>query len=793
MSQSDETDSQAMASIQSRESIEPTSQPEASIAVDNQSDTELDTITSHIEKSMADSDLMEGNDDCVASDICSLDDEGLRDHYDAIILGTGLTESILAAAISRTGRLVLHMDQNEYYGRNEASHYLESFLEVAGKGLADDVSQNDDTELSGGVSIKFQTNLHVPRFRTIALKRPEVIEAAKRTQEESKSAENDATKIDIPDENGVIEGSEIATEASEPVDSKESMMQTTEEVIVSAENKVDDDTKADEEETVRPNIYKLSPFNIDFPGNGLLLGSGIVVDCLIKSDVSKYLEFQSMEGLYFIKEPSSSEAPVISTVPRSRGEVFKSDLLSVLEKRSLMKFLQFVSDWGREREGIRSTCLNEKDLAQGRSLHRPQNKDSSISAPDGAVDFDKYHQKSFQQTLSDYNLSSKLQEIIYHSLCLYSRPISSAENSISSYQGLSDLYSHIVSLGRFGDGAFLAPTFGLGDISQAFCRMSAVWAGVYILRRCISSVTIQNEEIAKTDVEIIENKPRRSLRKNLMVIDSTGRQYSCTDFICHADDYVNPCIESKPSISSNRDILTYTAIFDMPLLPTARSVGIIPPKTSGFNNTSNIFIIQKDSTTLTTPPGYYSISILMEIQYPSSLSKSERDCLDGDNVDLVSKVVQYLLKDSDISHELCSAITIRPLYEEQYLEEVNDMKNHIWVTGQTICGVSMGSYVQQAEKIFSKMYPGEEFLKAYMTVDTGDDDGNQRFDMDEEYDFSRLEKALNEIGNEKNGPDAVPLGEAAVAVDPTASANNPQHKSSADMADSSDSSSDDDN
>ncbi|KAF6034658.1 CHM [Bugula neritina] len=50
------------------------------------------------------------------------------DAFDAIILGTGLSESILAAALSRVGYSVLHLDRNTYYGELESTHSLNGLL-----------------------------------------------------------------------------------------------------------------------------------------------------------------------------------------------------------------------------------------------------------------------------------------------------------------------------------------------------------------------------------------------------------------------------------------------------------------------------------------------------------------------------------------------------------------------------------------------------------------------------------------------------------------------------------------
>jgi len=38
------------------------------------------------------------------------------DNFDLLIDGTGLTESILAAAVAWTGKKVLHVDKNTFYG-----------------------------------------------------------------------------------------------------------------------------------------------------------------------------------------------------------------------------------------------------------------------------------------------------------------------------------------------------------------------------------------------------------------------------------------------------------------------------------------------------------------------------------------------------------------------------------------------------------------------------------------------------------------------------------------------------
>ena len=53
--------------------------------------------------------------------------DSLQDEFDVIVLGTGLPESIVAAACARAGKSVLHVDPNDYYGSGWASFWFTSW------------------------------------------------------------------------------------------------------------------------------------------------------------------------------------------------------------------------------------------------------------------------------------------------------------------------------------------------------------------------------------------------------------------------------------------------------------------------------------------------------------------------------------------------------------------------------------------------------------------------------------------------------------------------------------------
>jgi RAB protein geranylgeranyltransferase component A len=48
-------------------------------------------------------------------------------------------------------------------------------------------------------------------------------------------------------------------------------------------------------------------------------------------------------------------------------------------------------------------------------------------------------------------------------------------------EGLAATQKFLLSLGRFGNTPFLWPMYGSGELPQAFCRLCAVFGGVYYL------------------------------------------------------------------------------------------------------------------------------------------------------------------------------------------------------------------------------------------------------------------------------------------------------------------------
>ena len=78
--------------------------------------------------------------------------------------------------------------------------------------------------------------------------------------------------------------------------------------------------------------------------NRLLFCRGSFVDALVQGDVAKYLSFQTVSETIALYRGGDAEEVQALSVPCSKSEVFKSKKFKVVEKRQLMKFLQFCMD-----------------------------------------------------------------------------------------------------------------------------------------------------------------------------------------------------------------------------------------------------------------------------------------------------------------------------------------------------------------------------------------------------------------------------------------------------------------
>ncbi|KAG6845840.1 hypothetical protein H0H87_002528 [Tephrocybe sp. NHM501043] len=172
---------------------------------------------------------------------------------------------------------------------------------------------------------------------------------------------------------------------------------------------------------------------------------GPIISSLVSSGVAKYGGFRLLErvGVYH-------SSGVIKNVPGSKEDVFKSKEISLVDKRRLMRFLKFTA----------GNFENEKEF-------------------EGA---DKMTFAEYLETV--FALKEDLQAALVFALAFSFSP------SEPAVPALHRTRRYLLSMGRYGPSPFLVGHYGgAGEISQGFCRASAVCGGVYILGRRITSIT----------------------------------------------------------------------------------------------------------------------------------------------------------------------------------------------------------------------------------------------------------------------------------------------------------------
>uniref|UniRef100_L2FM42 Rab geranylgeranyl transferase escort n=1 Tax=Colletotrichum fructicola (strain Nara gc5) TaxID=1213859 RepID=L2FM42_COLFN len=88
--------------------------------------------------------------------------------WDVIIHGTGLQQSLLALALSRSGKQILHLDPNEYYGGPEAAFSLQEMEEWAA------ANASSSGVFSSATITKAEQGVSSPRAYSLALE-PQIV------------------------------------------------------------------------------------------------------------------------------------------------------------------------------------------------------------------------------------------------------------------------------------------------------------------------------------------------------------------------------------------------------------------------------------------------------------------------------------------------------------------------------------------------------------------------------------------------------------------------------------------
>lgn len=466
-------------------------------------------------------------------------------NFDVIVCGTGLTESLLAAAFSRNGLSVLHIDPNQFYGGEWASlmhreffDFLKSHeicqpqltLDSSGEyvhitdtltsklyeniqldvGTADEDNESSDqliqvpTDIPCGSNIDTEINMSANESESVShnvtegstevlvdealSKEAETIVKAEETvvntvqhssielpatvsnncPAENKVEENDTTLKDIPP---------IYTNPDQTITSQDKDAS-----INDANIDQQKDPEATKEEPLIPKSipsswndikkhHRIFVFDI-WPK--LIYAADNFIDILLRSSVTKYLEFKAVNKIMTVFNNE------LIDVPSSRADVFSTKTITMLEKRMLMKFVTLVMDL---------------------TSH-------------GEV-YEAYRDKPFKELMDHLGLNAKLQLLVQSS-------IAQVDATASTQLAIERSGFYLQSIGKYSNSPYLWPMYGVGEIPQGFCRLSAVFGGLYMLRKDINHITLVDSETStfKNCSSIIDNEGKEIYCKTLVMCAS---------------------------------------------------------------------------------------------------------------------------------------------------------------------------------------------------------------------------------------------------------------------------------
>ena len=140
----------------------------------------------------------------------------------------------------------------------------------------------------------------------------------------------------------------------------------------------------------------------------------------------------------------------------------------------------------------------------------PNHKVSAGQEERDRREMESWAERPFIDFLSSRDLSPRLISFVaysiagldYHqtsppsscsSVSTSSTPSLSSPCQVTTREGVTRMRSHLLSLGRYGAGGHLYPIYSMGELPQAFARLSAVHGGVFILRFAPLALVVEGE------------------------------------------------------------------------------------------------------------------------------------------------------------------------------------------------------------------------------------------------------------------------------------------------------------
>ncbi|XP_074247537.1 rab proteins geranylgeranyltransferase component A 1 isoform X3 [Saimiri boliviensis] len=534
----------------------------------------------------------------------------LPSEFDVIVIGTGLPESIIAAACSRSGQRVLHVDSQDLHEDVEEAGALQKNHAL--------VTSTNSTEAAASACLPTEDE----SLSTVSCEM--LIEQTPSSDSESAQEVN---------------GAEVTGEKENHCDDKTCVPSASTEEMSENVPIAEDTTEQPKKNRITYSqiIKEGRRFNIDLVSK-LLYSRGLLIDLLIKSNVSRYAEFKNITRILAFRDGR------VEQVPCSRADVFNSKRLSMVEKRMLMKFLTF--------------CMEYEKY------------------PD---EYKGYEEITFYEYLKTQKLTPNLQYIVLHSIAMTSHTAS------STIDGLKATKNFLRCLGRYGNTPFLFPLYGQGELPQCFCRMCAVFGGIYCLRHSVQCLVVDKE--SRKCKAIIDQFGQRIISKHFLVEDSYFSENTC-------------------SRVQYRQISRAVLITDRSVLKTDSdqqiSILTVPAEEPG---TFAVRVIELCSSTMTCMKGTYLVHLTC------TSSKTAREDLEPVVQKLFIPYTEVEIENEQVEKPRILWALYFNMRDSSDISRscYNDLPPNVYVCSGPDCGLGNDNAVKQAETLFQEICPNEDF------------------------------------------------------------------------------------
>jgi len=191
-------------------------------------------------------------------------------------------------------------------------------------------------------------------------------------------------------------------------------------------------------------------YNVDLIPK-FLMSCGTLVQILVKTDVTRYLEFKAVDGSFVVNQGK------VYKVPSTGAEALKSSLMGILEKRRCQKFLEFVGEYEQ----------GNPKTHQGLDIKKV----------------------TMQEVFDHFGLKPDTIDFVGHAMALRDNDEYLKQIANETVERIR-LYGESVL--RYGNSPYIYPLYGLGEMPQGFARLSAIYGGTYMLNKPVEEIVYKD-------------------------------------------------------------------------------------------------------------------------------------------------------------------------------------------------------------------------------------------------------------------------------------------------------------